>query len=113
VADVSRFWLGPFAVVKERRAYHGVRQWMIVTVTGQSHRAHIPYMVDAQAQCDVMNAAGGVASKVVPRTPRYRWSAAAARKAGRRGGDSHGRNDDDQKARKCFLVCDGRSGLGD
>jgi len=56
VADVSRFWLGPFAVVKERRAYHGVRQWMIVTVTGQSHRAHIPYKVDADALCAALNA---------------------------------------------------------
>jgi general stress protein YciG len=77
----SRFWLGPFAVVRERRHYHGVRYWMIVTRSGHPYKIRIPYQVDAQTACDALNRAGGV--KVPPPKPR-----APPRRppSGRRGG---------------------------
>jgi hypothetical protein len=65
---VSPCWLGPFHIAREPRSYLGVRQWMIVNRTGHAVQIHIPYKVDAQAACDVLNRAGGVPSP--PRTRR-------------------------------------------
>jgi len=87
-ADVnaSRFWLGPFAVRKVYgRWKSGSVTWSIITRSGFAYKIHIPYKVDAQVECDRLNAAGGVVPQEVPRRSRYQWTAEQARAAGRRG----------------------------